>query len=735
MHDPTDDPLLDARLRDVPVPGALLGGLRAIAELSDGELDWQLADVALPKGLLHRLRQIVSDEELDDRLREVPLPGLVVVRARTIPRGRGRSPAGRFALAASLLIALSLGYWSSWAGVVLALRPEPAAVTTLTVMDEGPLDLVSQPAEFALAEVAADETPSDWRPAGGVPEGLMLMALERPSPGPAGMLFAEMGHDWDPAENWMRLRWPLLGYSRPELDTLPELELVDLPAPQGLRLPLTPDFDREFLYSRGAQPPVMVASESAANRVVVPLCTQTDSFANLRRALDRGGLIPPEELRPEHFLAAVDYRLPPAEPGQVALRAAGGPSVFNPGSAGLLQIAVKAGPVEAARPAATHLTVALDLSASMKWDRRLDRAREGLQRALSQLGAQDRFSLLVAGEQPFLLVSEARTDDLPAIFERLDALRAGGGCDLVESLQQAIVATLDTAWAAPAARRLVLITDSGSTLRQESLSGLQRMLREASQRPFRLDILDLSDEDSGSEAAAALAALAEAGGGGLRAVGSTEQIRWSLVEILCGAPVLVAADAQLEVQFNPQAVAAYRLIGHEAQGSGGLMPGEPRADLHAGEEATALFELWLYPNEEDDVAVARLRWTDPATGEVRRVEAQRISRTQFASSFEGSAVWLQAAAVAAEAAEVLRQGFNFSVAGSAVYRFEPKPRDLDHVLEVVRRANPQLQQRADFLQLVRVLQAADRAVGERPAALAKSGSRAIVAGRWREVRN
>ena len=102
--------------------------------------------------------------------------------------------------------------------------------------------------------------------------------------------------------------------------------------------------------------------------------------------------------------------------------------------------------------------------------------------------------------------------------------------------------------------------------------------------------------------------------GFVRSVQSAEEIQWSLVETLTGDSSLVASEAKLNVQFNPKAVAAYRLIGHEATAVGGLLPAAVESDLRVGQEATVLFEVWLYPNNEDDVAVVRLHWTAPDSG-------------------------------------------------------------------------------------------------------------------------
>ena len=124
-----------------------------------------------------------------------------------------------------------------------------------------------------------------------------------------------------------------------------------------------------------------------------------------------------------------------------------------------------------------------------------------------------------------------------------------------------------------------------------------------------------------------------------------------------GAPL--ATRIRWSVRFRPQAVAAYRLVGHEADLYGGLLAGELEGEVRAGETATVLFELQLQPRGGDEVALVELTWIDAITGKSHRA-SQRISRLQFATSFEETATSLQMATIAAKAARVLRTLPHFS---------------------------------------------------------------------------
>jgi len=400
----------------------------------------------------------------------------------------------------------------------------------------------------------------------------------------------------------------------------------------------------------------------------------------------------------EDFLAAVDYELPAVEPGQVGIRTAAGPSVFGRHEAGLsprlLQVALQAGPAKTRALQAAHLTVAVDVSASMRWGGRMEMTRRALRRLVGQLGRHDFMSLVSFNERAYVdeeLRGSSETDDLLAAIDRL---RPKGGTNIGEGLRVAASVAMQIPSDSTVTSCLVLMTDGVSGVSEETATKIEQMLADdVAASGVTLHIIDFGDRGEGDPL---LARFAAAGGGRVIPAETAEQIRWTLVEILTGSSSLVAADTALQVTFNPKAVAAYRLLGH-APGAAGLMCGMAQTDLRSGQAATALFEVWLLPDGEDDVGVAEVTWRDPGSGETH-ARRQRISRLQFAASFAESPLPLQAATVAAETAEILRE--SYFVASST--------RDLTGVLEVAQEVNPHLARRPSFAEFVSVVQQAER---------------------------
>jgi Ca-activated chloride channel family protein len=727
----TEQPI-DDLLRDVPQPAHLLPRLRGIAALSDQELDFRLRDVQLPGGLPDRLKAAVPDMKIEEQICDVAIPAVVMSRARSVAVGRGRRLAGQLALAATVMFALGVTYLSAMTGMLMSLRPTAQQPPAIVVVDRGPLRVVSPPDEGVVIDanlMEMEEEQKDPLPVLSEPSSPFTHFSTAVPKGPAGQLLAEIPHQWDPWDNWLVMRWGLLGYGHRDDRPPVQMQTMSPPLASGMEAPLTRHYDREFLFSRAAHPPVFTSGDRSLCRLSPPLTTRDDSFASLRSLVGKGRLPAPPQICVEDFLAAMRYDFPAARPGRLALCAAGGPSRFSPFGAALLQLGVTAGPANQARKP-THVTVALDTSTSMAWDGKLDMARQALEAFLRHLGPEDRFSMLLLGDEIVHAVEGARRDEADSVVLLLDRLTAHGGTDLGSGLQQAIAAAMETDAKGPYQKRLVLLTDSQNGLSGDAVGTIQGMLDTAKDSGLLLNVMDLSH---GTDEDAHLSGLCAGTRGQFRRVRSTNELRWALVETLTGKSSLVATEVRLHIDFNPKAVAAYRLIGHEATGMGGMMPAAVEADLHTGQEACVLLEMWLHHNDEYNVATARLTWTDADSGQSRATAPHRISRSQFASSFHNAPPPLQAAAIAAEAGEVMRRSFNFRAETRGLYRYSPKPRDLKEVLKAAKNVPPELASRCSFRRYISVLEQASHLSLDSPIGLTRAGQRGLVGGRWREL--
>jgi len=120
----------------------------------------------------------------------------------------------------------------------------------------------------------------------------------------------------------------------------------------------------------------------------------------------------------------------------------------------------------------------------------------------------------------------------------------------------------------------------------------------------------------------------------------------------------VALDAKVQVSFDPDVVAEYRLLGYENRAIDDEAfrdPGLQAGAIGAGHEVTALYVIRLQDDAADGDALGtiRLRWTEPGDrGESRLsrvIDADRLAR-----SFRATDATFKLDAIVAAAAEVLR---------------------------------------------------------------------------------
>jgi Ca-activated chloride channel family protein len=712
---------MNAQLRRVPLPEGLLERLRAIAQDSDEELDALLRDVPMPAGLTGRLKHIAADEELDRQISDVPVPAELLASLRMVPEDEAldaeirRVPAPmpvrvlhsltgiphrtrrwqhlwHLATAASLLLMISFSYFLTMFGLIAdAYQPvdDRALVVRFPKTDET-IDLLALAPEVEIELVLAEGEPAR-SPVEDAGLNIELVAMR---PADATTLREEVlgPLGGQPLADKNLIEWQPLGSPHFADDHLPELLTVAYPRPGGVAPPLARGYDRAFLFREGVHPIVSLAAGKELASRTVPLATRTDSYDRAERAVAEHRMPDPRDVRVEDFLAAVDYCFAPAPPGQLAIRTAAGRSVFGTDGAQLLQIGVQAGPPVHRATKAAYLTVAVDISASMRWGGRLEAVRRALRRLVGHLEDRDRVSLIRFDEQRYLDKEYVGRDEQDELLTAIEWVRPGGGTNVGAGLQLAASVAMRYPLESGVEPKLVLITDGASGVDPKTVTAMERLLVELSGEGVRLSVIDLSD---GVAEDPLLARLAAAADGNILKAKSADEIQWALVETLNGSPSLAASDAVLNVTFNPKMVAGYRLLGH-APAIAGLMPQGVETPLRCRQAATALFEVWLKPDGGDDVAVAEVEWRDPVTGETRR-RRQRISRLQFAPSFAEAALPLQAATIAAEAAEVLGDSHFVAV----------KSRGLKDVVVLAREVNPLLAGRPSFERFVAFVEQAE----------------------------
>ena len=677
-------------------------------------LDTRLRDVSVPAGLVERLRRlaVASDEELDAALREVPVPAGLLARVDRATRPRvSMARLAEMSLAASLLVAIGLCYLgvvaaSLWAIYPAVARREPSLNTIdlvgLLEPDAAPIEVVAavarEPGELDLdAEAAASH-------ARGLPQ-IALVEYERPGqPRPRSWIGPFYPGISEPAADPMLDtalgRWggrEVYG-SHNAFDELPELKKVPGPVPRGLAPPMVRGFDLGVFIRYHVHPFVRPAANPLLRTSVVPLAVGTSSYGLTRRYLEDGELPSPDAVRTEEFLAALDYDFPEPKGRPLGLSVAAGPSVFRGRELRLMQIGVQARQMPIGRRPPARLTLAVDVSSSMRWGGRLEMVRRAIGKLVERLDDADRVALVAFSEDARVLIEDVKADEADQLMEAVATLAAHGSTNLGAGLRRAYAASRQTLVDRRNNHCVVLLTDGRAELDLGTAQRIEQRLADAAQAGIRLHVIDLGQDSDSGQLDPLLSSFAASGGGRIVRASGVNQVYWELLEILTGRRQLVGSDVELRVSFNPEVVLAYRLLGHEAAIAG--EPADPRSDFRSGQSASAVYEVSLKPGSGGQVAVAELTWRDPASGKADRL-VRRIGRDSFASSLVKAPLSLQMAAVAAETAEILRE--------SPYVGSNPKPSSLARVSEAIQQLDTRLQERPTFREFALLVEQAERA--------------------------
>jgi Ca-activated chloride channel family protein len=152
----------------------------------------------------------------------------------------------------------------------------------------------------------------------------------------------------------------------------------------------------------------------------------------------------------------------------------------------------------------------------------------------------------------------------------------------------------------------------------------------------------------------------------------------------------------VQVDFNPEVVSRYRLVGYENRDVADEDFRDNTVDageVGAGHTVTALYEVKLYPQAFGRIATVYLRWEDPDTREV--VELSKDFDTfQMSESFRRADPYFQWSVVVAEYAEILRDSYWAEESSlSAVYKeaqwvseYLPRDEAVSEFVELVHKA-------------------------------------------------
>ena len=373
--------------------------------------------------------------------------------------------------------------------------------------------------------------------------------------------------------------------------------------------------------------------------------------------LDRRGICPRRKPCASRSLSTpsnTDYA-DPAE-GAFAIHLEGAPSIFADSKrTHLLRIGLKGRviPDEDRKDAA--LTFVIDVSGSMERENRLGLVKRALRLLVDQLRPTDKVGIVVYGSRGKLVLPHTGVNRRAEILAAIDSLYPGGSTNAEEGLRIGY----DLAWRnaeVDRINRVILCSDGVANVGQTGPDDILTEIRAHVKRGVTLSTVGFG---MGNYNDILMEKLANAGNGNYAYVDTLSEARRIFVEDLTGTLQVIAKDAKIQVDFNPEVVSRFRLLGYENRYLENHQFRDDTVDageVGSGHSVTALYEVKLHEGASGKIATASIRYADPDNQKVTEI-GEDILLSQLHESFETASAPFRLTAAVAEFAEILRESY------------------------------------------------------------------------------
>jgi Ca-activated chloride channel family protein len=447
-----------------------------------------------------------------------------------------------------------------------------------------------------------------------------------------------------------------------------------------------------FFQNYGVNPMVDTEDDQLST---FALDVDTGSYTVMRRYITDGSLPPADAVRVEEFVNYFDqgYRYPP-EHQAFGINIDGGSTPFGETERyQMLRIGIQGYAVPAEERKDVTLTFVIDVSGSMQMENRLELVKRSLELLVEQLRPSDSVSIVVYGTEARVVLEPTRGNRQGDILEAIYGLQPEGVTNAEAGLRLGYKMAA-RAFNPEGINRVILCSDGVANLGDTTADSIWDHVKKRAGEGITLTTVGFG---MGNYNDVLMEQLADNGNGFYTYVDTLKEARRIFVENLTSTLQVIAMNAKVQVDFNPEIVSRYRLVGFENRDVADEDFRNDQVDageIGAGHSVTALYEIKLQPEAVGRIATVHLRWEDPETHDVTE-KSQDFDTRQMAEDFRATDPHFQLAVIVAEYAEILRDSYwaqdsSLRNVLDEAYRLSdqlPRDKDVTEFVDLVRRAS------------------------------------------------
>ncbi|WP_426048688.1 vWA domain-containing protein [Chryseobacterium sp. NFX27] len=314
------------------------------------------------------------------------------------------------------------------------------------------------------------------------------------------------------------------------------------------------------------------------------------SYSNIRRMINSGDNVDKNAVRVEEMMNYFRYDYPqPESKRPFSINTEYSDSPWNPDHK-LLKIGLQGKNIPMDNLPNSNLVFLIDVSGSMDEANKLPLLKSSLKILLNQLRPQDKVGIVVYAGSAGMVLAPTSAKEKDKIAAALDNLSAGGstaggaGIELAYQLAQ-------ENFIKGGNNRVILATDGDFNVGVSSSTGLETLIEEKRKSGVFLTCLGYG---MGNYKDNRLETLADKGNGNYAYIDNMQEANKFLGREFAGSMYTIAKDVKIQIEFNPEYVKSYRLIGYENRKLRNEDFKNDKIDageLGSGHTVTALYEI------------------------------------------------------------------------------------------------------------------------------------------------
>ncbi len=336
------------------------------------------------------------------------------------------------------------------------------------------------------------------------------------------------------------------------------------------------------------------------------------SYSNIRRYVDNSQLPPAGAVRIEEMINYFDYEYPnPTGEHPFSVMTEIGECPWN-NQRQLIHIGIQGKKLDYQNLKPSNLVFLIDASGSMDYDNKLPLLKKSLALLLDQLSEKDRVAIVAYAGSAGLVLESTPATEKNTILKALNKLEAGGSTAGGEGIQLAYKVATDNL-ISDGNNRVILATDGDFNVGASSTDQLIDMVREHASKNIYLTILGFG---MGNYKDYRMEEISNSGNGNYFYIDEIKEAEKVFVREMRANMFTIAKDVKIQIEFNPNKVKAYRLIGYENR----VMQNEDfendkkdAGELGAGHTVTALYEIIPASSKEEIPKAGELKYQSTQT--------------------------------------------------------------------------------------------------------------------------